>query len=65
MDARLRDPDASEMEGVRVGIVLSAGGLRGAAHVGVPGQLVRHGAPLLHAIVGVSAGPSSRLLCGA
>jgi NTE family protein len=55
MDARLRDPDASEMEGVRVGIVLSAGGLRGAAHVGVLRQLVRHGVPL-HAIVGVSAG---------
>src|SRR4029450_5554702 len=55
MDARLRDPDASEMGGVRVGIVLSAGGLRGAAHAGVLRQLVRHGVPL-HTIVGVSAG---------
>lgn len=55
MGARLRDPDGSEMEGVRVGIVLSAGGLRGAAHVGVLRQLVRHRVPL-HAIVGVSAG---------
>ena len=42
-------------EDVRVGLVLSGGGLRGAAHVGVLRQLVRHGIPL-HAIVGVSAG---------
>ena len=40
---------------VRIGIVLSAGGLRGAAHVGVLRQLVRHGIPI-DAIVGVSAG---------
>jgi NTE family protein len=40
---------------VRVGVVLSAGGLRGAAHVGVLGQLVRHGIPI-DSIVGVSAG---------
>jgi Patatin-like phospholipase len=40
---------------VRIGVVLSAGGLRGAAHAGVLRQLVRHGVPL-HAIVGVSAG---------
>src|SRR4051812_35324793 len=40
---------------VRIGVVLSAGGLRGAAHVGVLRRLVRHGVPI-HAIVGVSAG---------
>jgi NTE family protein len=40
---------------VRVGLVLSAGGLRGAAHVGVLRALVRHGIPL-DVIVGVSAG---------
>jgi NTE family protein len=40
---------------VRVGVVLSAGGLRGAAHVGVLRQLVRHGIPI-DVIVGVSAG---------
>jgi NTE family protein len=40
---------------VRVAVVLSAGGLRGAAHVGVLRELVRQGVPI-HAIVGVSAG---------
>ena len=40
---------------MRLGIVLSAGGLRGAAHVGVLRQIVRHGIPI-DAIVGVSAG---------
>jgi len=40
---------------VRVGVVLSAGGLRGAAHVGVLRELVRQGVPI-HTIVGVSAG---------
>lgn len=40
---------------MRVALVLSAGGLRGAAHVGVLRQLVRHGVPI-DAIVGVSAG---------
>src|SRR5690349_20933647 len=40
---------------VRVAVVLSAGGLRGAAHVGVLHQLVRHGIPI-DSIVGVSAG---------
>jgi NTE family protein len=45
----------SEAEPVRVGLVLSAGGLRGAAHVGVLRQLVRHGVPV-DVIVGVSAG---------
>src|SRR5262245_13984834 len=48
MDARSRDD-------VRIGVVLSAGGLRGAAHAGILRQLVRHGVPL-HSIVGVSAG---------
>lgn len=43
------------METVRIGVVLSAGGLRGAAHAGVLRQLVRHRVPL-HTIVGVSAG---------
>jgi NTE family protein len=43
------------MRSIRVGLVLSAGGLRGAAHVGVLRQLVRHGIPI-DAIVGVSAG---------
>jgi NTE family protein len=42
-------------ERVRVGVVLSAGGLRGAAHVGVLRQLVRQGVPV-DVIVGVSAG---------
>jgi NTE family protein len=40
---------------IRIALVLSAGGLRGAAHVGVLRQLVRQGIPI-HAIVGVSAG---------
>jgi Patatin-like phospholipase len=40
---------------VRIALVLSAGGLRGAAHVGVIRQLVQHGIPI-DAIVGVSAG---------
>ena len=39
----------------RVALVLSAGGLRGAAHVGVLRQLIRHGVRI-DAIVGVSAG---------
>ena len=42
-------------EDVRVALVLSAGGLRGAAHAGVLRRLVDAGVPL-HAIVGVSAG---------
>ena len=42
-------------EGMRIALVLSAGGLRGAAHVGVLRQLVRHSIPI-DAIVGVSAG---------
>jgi NTE family protein len=40
---------------VRLGLVLSAGGLRGAAHAGLLRQLVRHGIPI-DSIVGVSAG---------
>ena len=40
---------------VRIALVLSAGGLRGAAHVGVLRRLVREGIAI-HAIVGVSAG---------
>ncbi len=43
------------MERVRVGLVLSAGGLRGAAHAGVIRRLVDHHIPI-DAIVGVSAG---------
>lgn len=42
-------------EPIHIGVVLSAGGLRGAAHVGVLRQLVRHGIPI-DAVVGVSAG---------
>jgi NTE family protein len=42
-------------ERIRLGVVLSAGGLRGAAHVGVLRQLVRHGVPI-DVLVGVSAG---------
>src|SRR5258705_11379110 len=45
----------AEHKPVRIGVVLSAGGLRGAAHVGVLRQLVRHGIPI-DRIVGVSAG---------
>ncbi len=55
MDACPQDPRSSETEGVRIAVVLSAGGLRGAAHAGVLRQLVLHGVPL-HAIVGASAG---------
>ena len=43
------------MAPVRVAVVLSAGGLRGAAHVGVLRQLMRHGIRI-DTIVGVSAG---------
>src|SRR5688500_10922891 len=39
----------------RVAVVLSAGGLRGAAHVGVLRQLIRPGV-VIDALVGVSAG---------
>lgn len=40
---------------MRVGVVLSGGGLRGAGHIGVLQQLVAHGIPI-HVIVGSSAG---------
>jgi predicted acylesterase/phospholipase RssA len=43
------------LDSVRLGVVLSAGGLRGAAHVGVLRQLVRHAIPI-DVMVGVSAG---------
>lgn len=49
------DQPNSRPRGVSVAVVLSAGGLRGAAHVGVLRQLVRHDIPI-DAIVGVSAG---------
>jgi NTE family protein len=39
----------------RIALVLSAGGLRGAAHVGVVRRLIQHSVPI-DAIVGVSAG---------
>src|SRR6476646_636577 len=48
-------PDTAVQRGKRIAVVLSAGGLRGAAHVGVLRELVRQGVPI-HAIVGVSAG---------
>src|SRR5262249_23291461 len=41
---------------VRVGVVLSAGGLRGAAHLGVLRELQRHDVSPLEVIVGASAG---------
>jgi NTE family protein len=41
--------------GVRIAVVLSAGGMRGAAHVGVLRRLVAEGVPI-DALVGVSAG---------
>jgi NTE family protein len=40
---------------IRVGIILSAGGLRGVAHLGVLRQLLRHRIPM-DVMVGVSAG---------
>jgi len=55
VEAWPRDYRSSELKPVRIGVVLSAGGLRGAAHAGVLRQLVSHGVPL-HTIVGVSAG---------
>jgi len=48
-------PIAANESRVRTAVVLSAGGLRGAAHVGVLRQLIRHGVPV-DVIVGVSAG---------
>ena len=46
---------SSESNPVRIGVVLSAGGLRGVAHLGVLRSLVRHRIPV-EIIVGVSAG---------
>jgi hypothetical protein len=46
--------DSTESD-VRIGLVLSGGGLRGASHIGVLQQLVAHGIPL-EIIVGSSAG---------
>ena len=43
------------MDGTRIGLVLSAGGLRGAAHLGVIRQLARHAIPT-DVIVGASVG---------
>jgi NTE family protein len=43
------------MSDARIAVVLSAGGLRGAAHVGVLRALVREAIPI-HVVVGVSAG---------
>src|SRR5688500_12658213 len=40
---------------MRVGVVLSGGGLRGAGHIGVLQQLIAHGIPI-DVIVGSSAG---------
>jgi NTE family protein len=48
-------PAIDRSSDVRIGLVLSAGGLRGAAHVGVLRRLVDEGIPI-HSIVGVSAG---------
>jgi NTE family protein len=44
-----------DVQPVCIGIVLSAGGLRGAAHLGVLRQIVRHRIPV-EVMVGVSAG---------
>ena len=55
LGSRMRTRMESSAERPRVALVLSAGGLRGAAHVGVLRALVRHGIPI-EAIVGVSAG---------
>jgi NTE family protein len=50
-----RTGNQSAVSTIRVGLVLSAGGLRGAAHVGVLRALIRHGVPI-DVVVGVSAG---------
>src|SRR5688572_5796808 len=54
-DPQTMSSASSRSGAVRVALVLSAGGLRGAAHVGVLRGLVRRGIPI-DAIVGVSAG---------
>jgi NTE family protein len=48
-------PSLRDTERPRVGVVLSGGGLRGAAHIGVLQQLVAHNIPI-DVIVGSSAG---------
>jgi NTE family protein len=48
-------PSLRDTERPRVGVVLSGGGLRGAAHIGVLQQLVAHDIPI-DVIVGSSAG---------
>jgi predicted acylesterase/phospholipase RssA len=54
--AAIRQPDHDgQGPPMRVGVVLSGGGLRGAGHVGVLQQLVAHQIPI-HVIVGSSAG---------
>ena len=53
--SRFVDRNRHTSEAVHVGVVLSGGGLRGAAHVGVLRQLARHNIRI-DAIVGVSAG---------
>jgi len=45
----------AEVAPVRIGVVLSGGGLRGASHLGVLQQLIEHGVPI-DVIVGASAG---------
>jgi predicted acylesterase/phospholipase RssA len=52
MEANIRSRETST---VRIGLVLSGGGLRGASHVGVLQQLVEHDVPI-DVIVGSSAG---------
>jgi NTE family protein len=54
-DGQLQQPGVPEQNPVRIAVVLSAGGLRGAAHVGVLRELLRHRVPI-DRIVGVSAG---------
>jgi NTE family protein len=55
VDPRGPERCANATDPARIAVVLSAGGLRGAAHAGVLRALVRHGIPV-HALVGVSAG---------
>jgi predicted acylesterase/phospholipase RssA len=50
-----KESPADSRSPVRIGLVLSGGGLRGASHVGVLQQLVEHGIPI-DVIVGSSAG---------
>jgi NTE family protein len=52
---RKTGPSILPAQDVRLGLVLSAGGLRGAGHLGVLRQLVAHDVPI-DVVVGVSAG---------